>query len=126
MHELVRLAEVREARAKGEMARLLEARAEVYHSSSPSSNSGAEAAGEQGVSAEGSVGQPGVHWAGQVSCWSHSSPQAALRLQVGLRLAGWDDGQAEQSGVLCASAPLPPASPPACRGHHGGGLLSRV
>ena len=35
MHELVKLAEVRETRAKEEMARLLEARAEVYHSATP-------------------------------------------------------------------------------------------
>jgi hypothetical protein len=35
MQELVKLAEVREIRAKEEMSHLLEVRAEVYHSSGP-------------------------------------------------------------------------------------------
>ena len=63
MGELVKLAEVREVRAKEEMARLLEARAEVYHGGEGGSQPEGQAqAGAEGAAA---LGQPGVcvqHW----------------------------------------------------------------
>lgn len=53
MRELVKLAEVREARAKEEMARLLEARAEVYDAGA--SNAGARDAEGSTTAAAGAA-----------------------------------------------------------------------